>query len=50
MADQLGYFKAVGMKVQYVRLENAPAITNALATGDLEVRRAPPSHPGSSPR
>lgn len=40
MADHLGYFKEVGLKVQYVRLANAPAITNALATGDLEVAGA----------
>lgn len=40
MADKLGYFKAAGLKVKYVRLANAPAITNALATGDLEVAGA----------
>lgn len=40
MADKLGYFKAAGLKVRYVRLANAPAITNALATGDLEVAGA----------
>jgi len=40
LADKLGYFKAAGLKVRYVRLANAPAITNALATGDLEVAGA----------
>jgi len=40
LADKLGYFKAAGLKVKYVRLANAPAITNALATGDLEVAGA----------
>lgn len=40
MADHLGYFKQAGIKVEYVRLANAPAITNALATGDLEVAGA----------
>lgn len=40
LADHLGYFKHVGIKIEYVRLKNAPAITNALATGDLEVAGA----------
>lgn len=40
LADKLGYFKAAGLKIKYVRLANAPAITNALATGDLDVAGA----------
>src|SRR3569833_1402562 len=40
LADKLGYFKAAGLKVRYVRLATAPAVANALATGDLEVAGA----------
>ncbi|PXY18911.1 ABC transporter substrate-binding protein [Prauserella muralis] len=40
LADHLGYFKEAGIKVEYVRLKDAPAITNALATGNLEVAGA----------
>ncbi|MBX6354840.1 MAG: ABC transporter substrate-binding protein [Micromonosporaceae bacterium] len=40
IADKLGYFKEVGIKVEYVRLKDAPTITNALATGRLEVAGA----------
>lgn len=40
LADHLGYFKDEGIKVEYVRLKDAPSITNALATGNLEVAGA----------
>ncbi|WP_199434800.1 ABC transporter substrate-binding protein [Qaidamihabitans albus] len=40
LADHLGYFEKEGIKVEYVRLKDAPAITNALATGNLEVAGA----------
>lgn len=40
LADSLGYFKEQGIKVTYNRLNDASAITNALATGHLEVAAA----------
>ncbi|NLU72691.1 ABC transporter substrate-binding protein [Streptomyces sp. HNM0575] len=40
LADHLGYFRKAGIKVEYTRLKDAPAITNALATGHLEVAGA----------
>lgn len=40
LADHLGYFEKEGINVEYVRLKDAPAITNALATGNLEVAGA----------
>ncbi|MQA08933.1 MAG: hypothetical protein GEU98_10385 [Pseudonocardiaceae bacterium] len=40
LADHLGYFSDAGIKVEYERLKDAPAITNALATGNLEVAGA----------
>lgn len=40
LADRLGYFKEQGIKVSYKRLNDASAITNALASGHLEVAGA----------
>ncbi|MFI6344191.1 ABC transporter substrate-binding protein [Streptomyces sp. NPDC050560] len=40
LADQIGYFKKAGIKVEYQRLSDAPTITNALATGHLDVAGA----------
>lgn len=40
LADRLGYFREAGIKIEYQRLSDAPTITNALATGHLEVAGA----------
>jgi NitT/TauT family transport system substrate-binding protein len=40
LADRLGYFKQEGIRVTFNRLDDASAITNALATGRLEVAGA----------
>lgn len=40
IADERGYFEDEGIKVSYERLDDASAITNALATGHLEVAGA----------
>ncbi|WP_236791791.1 ABC transporter substrate-binding protein [Amycolatopsis sp. GM8] len=40
LADRLGYFKEAGIQIDYQRLNDAPSITNALATGHLEVAGA----------
>lgn len=40
IADELGYFKDEGIKVDFQRMNDASAITNALATGHLDVAGA----------
>lgn len=40
IADELGYFKDEGIKVDFKRMTDASAITNALATGQLDVAGA----------
>lgn len=37
LADQRGYFEQAGIKVNFKRMDSGPALTNAVATGQLDV-------------
>lgn len=37
LADEFGYFKDAGLSVQFTRLDSGPALSNAMATGQLDV-------------